>query len=411
MTQRINIAGIRARVIDPHLGAGGQGRAMLVELEDWPGIKMAAKEMVLSQHTEQRLRWLCQKNLAGLSPAFAAPIICETTGDGKILHLAPLAEGVPQDEDKARALPHNLQICLEFVCLLQILEENGLSHGDIAPSNLLIAPDGSVHLIDFDGFLAFDPDVPAPDTIGQRPMLAPEQRNGTQQAPTRESGYFQAAMMMSLILTGRYPTDGMPSEPNAVDQLICQGGWPEHDRPVCPDDLPIEALGSELVALFDRAFSLNPADRPGPDEWRRALTRALHNCWIHDCGEAFVAEANTAACPGCGATITIPKATLELKIQLLPNGPRFGVELKDRTPVVLGRSTMPSLPPTVSNRHLEILPFGNKLLLRHVGSNPTLIEQNGQWYQLNEIWLDQANLKGAVQLQLADQRLALVSGA
>jgi serine/threonine protein kinase len=294
--------------------------------------------------------------------------------------------------------------------LLQILEENGLSHGDIAPSNLLIAPDGSVHLIDFDGFLAFDPDVPAPDTIGQRPMLAPEQRNGTQPTPTRESGYFQTAMMISMIAFGHYPTDGMPSEPNAVDQVICQGRWPEHDRPVCPDDLPIEALGSELVGLFDRAFSLNLADRPGPDEWRRALTRALQNCWIHDCGEAFVADINTAACPGCGATITIPKATRELKIQLLPNGPRFGVELKDRSPVVLGRSTMPGLSPTVSNRHLEILPFGEKFLLRHVGSNPTLIEQNGQWYQLNEIWLDQANLKGAVQLQLADQRLALVSG-
>jgi hypothetical protein len=401
MTQRIDIAGIRARVIDPNLGAGGQGRAMLVELEDWPGIKMAAKEMVLSQHTEQRLRWLCQKNLARLSPAFAAPIICETTGDGKILHLAPLAEAVPQDEDPARALPHNLQICLEFICLLQILKENGLSHGDIAPSNLLIAPDGSVYLIDFDGFLAFDPDVPAPDTIGQRPMLAPEQRNGTQPTPTRESGYFQVAMMMSMILTGRYPTEGMPSEPNAVDQVICQGRWPEHDRPVCPDDLPIAALGIDLMGLFDRAFSLNPANRPGPDEWRRALTRALHNCWIHDCGEAFVADANTAACPGCGHSISLPKASRQLKLQVLPSGPRYGIELVDQKPIVLGRTPMPGLPPTVSGRHLQILPFKNKLLLRHVGSNPTYLQRSGQWYLLTEVWVDLPDQSTPIHIRLA----------
>jgi serine/threonine protein kinase len=255
MTKRVDIAGIRVRVVNDHLGQGGQGVAQLVELEDWPGTQMVLKKSKCKPGTEARLRWLCQQNLARLSAAFAAPIICETTGQGTILHLAPLAEGVPQDEDPSRALPHNLQICLEFICLLQILEENGLSHGDIAPSNLFIAADGSVHLIDFDGFLAFDQSVPPPDTIGQRPMLAPEQRNGSHETPTRESGYFQAAMMMSMILTGHYPTDGLASEPAAVDQMIGQGHWVEHDRPADPDDLPVEALGAELVALFDRAFS------------------------------------------------------------------------------------------------------------------------------------------------------------
>ena len=408
MTQRIDIAGIRTRVIDPQFGAGGQGQAMLVDLEDLSGTQMVLKILSVKPDTEARLKWLCQKNLSRLSPAFAAPIVCETKGDGNILHLAPLASGVPQDEDPPRALPYNLQICLEFVCLLQLLEENGLSHGDIAPSNLFIAPDGSVGLIDFDGFLSFDPDVPPPDTIGQRPMLAPEQRDGTCQTPTRESGYFQAAIMMSMILTGRYPTDGLPSEPNAVDRMICQGHWPEHDRPVGVDDLPIEALGFELVTLFDRAFSLNPADRPGPDEWRRALTRALHNCWIHDCGVAFVADVTTVACPGCTAAISIPKATRQLKLQVLPNGPRYGVDLVDQKLIVLGRTTMPGLPPTVSGRHLEILPFKNKLLLRHVGSNPTLIQRNGQWYQLRETWLHETSLNAPIELQLATTLIRLL---
>ena len=410
MTMRIDVGGIRTRVIDENLGAGGQGRAMLVELEDLPGRQMVLKELPLKPETEARLVWLCGKNLAQLSPAFAAPIICEATGKGTLLSLSPLAPGLPQDEDPARALPHNLQICLELVCLLQVLEENGLSHGDIAPSNLFIDTDGSVYLIDFDGYLTDDPQMPPPDTIGQRPMLAPEQRDGSHSAPTRESGYYQVGMMLSMILRGHYPTDGLPSEPAAVDQLLCQGDWPEHIRPLDPGEPSVEVLGSELVALFDRAFSLNPADRPNYNEWRRALTSALHNCWVHDCGEAFIADAGTTSCLGCGAAIALPKTTRELKIQMLPNGPRYGVELKDRVPIILGRSTMPGLPPTVSARHLEFLPFQGKLLLRHVGSNPSLIQQGGQWYQLTEAWIDLSDVSGLVKLQLAQQRLNLIGG-
>ena len=140
------------------------------------------------------------------------------------------------------------------------------------------------------------------------------------------------------------------------------------------------------------------------------MTSALHNCWVHDCGEAFIADAGTTSCLGCGAAIALPKTTRELKIQMLPNGPRYGVELKDRVPIILGRSTMPGLPPTVSARHLEFLPFQGKLLLRHVGSNPSLIQQGGQWYQLTEAWIDLSDVSGLVKLQLAQQRLNLIGG-
>lgn len=69
------------------------------------------------------------------------------------------------------------------------------------------------------------------------------------------------------------------------------------------------------------------------------------------------------------------------------------------------------LPPTVSGRHLEILPFKGKLLLRHVGTNPTLIQQQGQWYQLKEAWIEEADLAGKIELQLADQHIMLISGS
>ena len=43
MTLRIDVGGVRTRVVDPDLGSGGQGKAMLVELEDLPGTRMVLK--------------------------------------------------------------------------------------------------------------------------------------------------------------------------------------------------------------------------------------------------------------------------------------------------------------------------------------------------------------------------------
>ena len=140
------------------------------------------------------------------------------------------------------------------------------------------------------------------------------------------------------------------------------------------------------------------------------MLRALQDCWIHDCGSAFVAEADTKTCPGCGAAVAISSTSTQLKIQILPNGPRFGTLLKEGQPIILGRKTMAGLPPTVSARHLEILPMKGKLLLRHVGSNPTLIEQNGQLYRLEDVWLDHSALQAGLRMMLAEVELELLTG-
>ncbi len=405
MTKRIDVAGTTVVIDQPDLGSGSQGKAHLAHLKDAPNRQLVLKELRNSTSALARTEHLCKCNLPDLSPAFAAPILCEDTGDGRILQLMPFAEGADLEDVPPRALPHNLEICLEFVSLIQLLEENGITHGDIAPGNIRIAPDGGVSLIDFDGFLADDPTVPPPDTIGQFAMLAPEQRDKSSERPTRESGYFAMGHFMSMVVTGRCAYDGLADEPDAIDVVMSQGYWPEHDQIPNIDYLPIAALGQELIDLFDRGFSLDPLARPGPDEWRRALIRALHNCWVHDCGQAFVADKTTANCPGCGAAVSIPQAVRQLKIQLLPAGPRYGVELRDRTPIILGRATMPGLPPTVSGRHLEILPSHGKLLLRHVGRNPTLILQKGQWYQLKETWVDSPTITVPIHLRLADLEL------
>jgi len=95
---------------------------------------------------------------------------------------------------------------------------------------------------------------------------------------------------------------------------------------------------------------------------------------------------------GCGNLVTIPITVRKLKIQLLPTGPRYGVDLVDHQPILLGRDTTPNLPNTVSGCQLELTPFEGKLLLRHLDGNPALIQKDATWYSLNEYWMPISDL-------------------
>ena len=108
----------------------------------------------------------------------------------------------------------------------QILENAGLAHGDIAPSNLLISPDGASHWIDFDGMRFPDPDISAPETIGHRSMLAPELRNGTS-SPDMLSDRFAMAVYLNWLLLSRHPVTGLADTPAETDYLMTANIWSE----------------------------------------------------------------------------------------------------------------------------------------------------------------------------------------
>lgn len=410
MNEVITIDGIRLDIDRTAFGGGGQGEVFRCSPVGATSLRLIAKQMSARPSVFDRSAYLVRQKLHHLSPAFAGPIAAEDFGDGSVWHLAPFVQGISLDEDRPRSLPENIEIALEFVSLLAILADHGLGHGDIALSNVLIGPDGTVNLIDFDGYLSSDPACPPPLTIGQRPMQAPELRLQQISHPTFETDRFAMGVYLSILLTGRYPTEGLGDTPAEVDRLMTQGIWPERQRLSAPDELPIEALGPEIQGLFDRAFSLDPHARPTPDEWRLVLTEALDNCWIHDCGNAFVAGVSTSQCPWCHASVQIVPKTRSLKITLVDSGHRYRVELKEAETIILGRATIPDLPKSVSGRHLEITPYGDKLLLRHVGRHDTLITVNGQWYKLKQHWLalgDLSQNQGVLKLADSEVRLAV----
>lgn len=405
--QQLTIGTMQAVITKANLGQGGQGSVHLASPLGSPDMQVILKEIGASDTVKRRVAALCQLNLAGLSPYIAGPVDWEEADNSTVLHIAPFAEGVSLEDDHPRPLPELLEIAHHVACQIAILEENGIAHGDIAPSNVLIAPDGATTLIDLDTFASLDPGIPDPLHIGQPPMMAPELRGGGV-SPSIESDRFAFAVLLSWLLFGHHPVTDLATNPAETEAQMSRGDWPERRRSRLDGETPIEALGSDLPKLFDAAFSRKPRKRPSADTWRRALAAALDACWIHDCGQAFVADPSTKLCPWCAGRLVSPGPDPKLRIVLPDTGRRFSVMLEEGIPIRLGRANLPSLPTTVSSRHLTLTRKGERLHLEHTGRHPTLIDVNGQWHRLEEYEIGTTEMKAVnVQLQLADAELAL----
>ena len=408
--QQLTIGTLQAIITKANLGQGGQGSVHLASPQSSPDIQIVLKEIGASNTVKRRVAALCELNLAGLSPFIAGPVGWNEPGNGTLLHVAPFAEGVPLEEDHPRSLPELLEIAHHAACQIVILEENGIAHGDIAPSNVLIAPDGAATLIDLDTFASLDPSVPDPLHIGQPPMMAPELRGGGV-SPSILSDRFAFAVLLSWLLFGHHPVTDLATNPAETDTEMSRGKWPERRRARLNGETPIEALGPDLPKLFDAAFSRRPRKRPTADAWRRALVKALDTCWIHDCGQAFVRGPRIRRCPWCNGRLVQPGPAPKLRIILPETGGRFSISLEDGASVHLGRANLPGLPGTVSSRHLTLIRKGERLHLQHTGRHPTLIDINGQWHRLEDHEIGMAALHALpLSLLLADASVILEQG-
>ena len=113
---------------------------------------------------------------------------------------------------------------LQDVCeAVSYAHRNLVVHADLKPSNVVMAPDGSVHLLDFgiarllsridgDAKPAFYPMTPA--------YAAPERASGS--PPTIASDVYGLGVLLHEVLTGELPLDGRVTIPNADLAAICR---------------------------------------------------------------------------------------------------------------------------------------------------------------------------------------------
>lgn len=137
---------------------------------------------------------------------------------------------------------------------LKFAHENGVTHCDVKPANLLLGPDGKVRVTDF----GLAQNVSANRTIrdgigGTVGYLAPEQIDESRGEIGPRTDLFGLGATMFALLTGRPPVVG-DSMSEIFDQLLSNEPLPSVGslRP----DLPVAA-----GAVVDRCLAKEPADR------------------------------------------------------------------------------------------------------------------------------------------------------
>ena len=145
----------------------------------------------------------------------------------------------------------------QLVSGLAAIHAEGKLHRDVKPSNVLIARNGRVVVLDF-GLVTVLGGARAGDTqpglVGTLTYMAPEQAWGTEPNPAAD--WYGVGVMLYEALTGRVPFDGP-----AARVLADKGrGKPPAARTVVPD------VPADLDALAVALLEPEPARRPGPED-------------------------------------------------------------------------------------------------------------------------------------------------
>jgi serine/threonine protein kinase/Tfp pilus assembly protein PilF len=149
------------------------------------------------------------------------------------------------EEDAPRALPEAHRLVLDALAVLAHLHEQGIAHGDLKPSNLLIRRDGGVAIA--------GPGLAVrralPDELRHAtaaPRLAPPELLRSDEPPTPASDVWAMAVIYYFLLTLEYPRD------EYADQSQLEAAL---DNPVVSIARRRPDLPSELVQHVDAALS------------------------------------------------------------------------------------------------------------------------------------------------------------
>jgi serine/threonine protein kinase len=240
------------------------------------------------------------------------------------------------------------------------LHLSGYVVGDLNESNALINPSALVTLIDTDSFQVQAYSRSRLEVhhcpVGKMEYTPPELHGRHLQEVTRlpEHDHFALAVLIfQLLMEGSHPFRAQwlgSGDPPPLETRIQQGMYPYLERPTGPVRPPksaasLDHLHPDVSALFRRCFQAGhsqPSQRPGAQEWRRALREAEKA--LRTCGRGHTYSVHLAGCPACSQR-TAAQGSQPRRSGGQPNPARQQSRpAEPQSPPQTGRQTQPPAP-------------------------------------------------------------------
>ena len=273
--------GVSFEITKHNIGKGGQGTVHKARRKDNHNQLAIIKEIPYTPVQYKRIKGFIDSGLGYDQPLVSAPLSANyDRKNGKLFYLATFCKGVSLESDKPRHFPQLLEISTILSHVWAGFEKRGFAHCDISFTNVMINNNGKPEVIDIDNYDSIQINVPKPTKVGQHPVIAPELRkakNSNQNLPPDMlSDRFAWGNVFSFLTLGRHCCDGLVNNnPGKFDRLMMSGTWPEHMRQPEQGETPVQALGSDLIGLFEKSFSVRPHDRPSAEDWKHGFSEAL----------------------------------------------------------------------------------------------------------------------------------------
>ena len=244
------------------LGSGGMGEVYVAE-DTKLARKVALKVLPEAMATEERLTRFEReaKAIAALNHPNIVHVYSVEEADGvhfitmELVRGKTLSELLPKNDF---SLPKFFDIATPLADAVAAAHEEGITHRDLKPDNIMESDDGRVKVLDFGiaktagGFTAGDSEIATQTKtkegtiVGTLLYMSPEQAAGKAVEP--RSDIFSLGIIFYEMLTGRRPFGG--DTPAEVPSAIIK------DEP-----RPIDGVPRELAKLIRRCLAKDPKKR------------------------------------------------------------------------------------------------------------------------------------------------------
>ncbi len=241
------------------LGRGGMG-SVFSAVHEKTGERVAVK--LIAQHIADdrdfRLRFDAEvKTLKRLRHRGIVRLVGFGEEQGQLFYSMELVDGEPLQSrmrrEKKIPWQPTIDIAIQICSALKHAHDIGVIHRDLKPTNLLVASDDNVMLVDFGIAKIFGDgnQTLAGSILGTADYMAPEQVRS--EGITVRTDLYSLGSVMYAMLSGRPPFTGKNISA-VIASLI-------HDRPT-PLELVNPGLPKTLTELIDELLEKDPRDRP-----------------------------------------------------------------------------------------------------------------------------------------------------